>query len=231
MEKKDWATLPENWKEGVRKYAEFSGEPKPKDWKKIAKLEKLFITISDNNLAPLAMFPDLEYFGIYKMDETLDLKPLAQLKKVEYISLDGRVADVSPLAKIKTLRKFDLYETQVSSLESFKGLKQIENLDLYGSGVSDLRPLAGLKSLKKLRLGNCPEVSDIAPLGSLPKLESLDLSHSGVVDLSPVKKMKKLKRLYLEGMDVSGSPAPRKIKAQIAALEKSRPNLYISTAD
>ncbi|MBI3396137.1 MAG: hypothetical protein HY042_09910 [Spirochaetia bacterium] len=231
MDKKIWQALPENWKTGIRKYAEFSGDPKPKDFKKIDTLEKLFITIEENNLQPLEYFTGLKFFGIYKMDESLDLSPITVLKQVQYISLDGRVKDVSPLSKIKSLQKLDLYETHVSSLASFEKLKQIEKLDLYGSGVSDLKPLSGLKSLKTLRLGNCPDVSDIQPLATLPKLESLDLSHTGVVDLSPVKKMKKLKRLYLEGMDVSGSPAPRKIKAQIQAFEKSRPNLYISTAD
>lgn len=231
MDKEIWKKLPENWQAGVRKYAEFKGDPKPGDFKKIAALEKLFVTLGETGFEPLAHFSGVKFFGIYDMTEALDLSPLKALKRVEYISLGGRVGDVSPLSKIKTLRKFDLYEAKVASLASFKGLKQIEKLDLYGTGVSDLAPLSGLKALKSLRLGNCPEVTDIKPLVALPQLESLDLSHTGVVDLSPVKKMKKLKRLYLEGMDVSGSPAPRKIKAQIQAFEKLRPNLYISTVD
>lgn len=231
MNKETWKILPENWKDGVRKYAEFKGEPKPGNFKKIATLEKLFVTLGESGLEPLAHFSGVRFFGVYDMTETLDLSPLKALTNVEYISLGGRVDDVNPLAKIKSLKKLDLYETKVKSLASFKSLKQIEKLDLYGTGVSDLSPLSGLKSLKTLRLGNCPLVTDIKPLVALPKLESLDLSHTGVVDLSPVKRMKKLKRLYLEGMDVSGSPAPRKIKAQIQAFEKSRPNLYISTAD
>lgn len=129
MDKETWKALPENWKAGVRKYAGFKGEPKPAHLKKIAALEKLFITVGSTGLEPLAHFTGVKFFGIY--DAT----------------------------------------------------------------------------------------------------ESLDLSHTGVVDLSPVKKMKKLRRLYLEGMDVSGSAAPRKIQAQIEAFEKSRPGLYISTAD
>lgn len=231
MNKETWNNLPKNWQAGVRKYAEFKGDPKPGDFKKIAALEKLFVTLGETGLGPLAHFTGVKFFGIYNASESLDLNPLKALRRVEYISLGGRVGDVSLLSKIKTLKKLDLYETKVASLATFKGLKQIEKLDLYGTGVSDLTPLSGLKALKTLRLGNCPEVTDIHPLTSLTKLESLDLSHTGVVDLSPVKKMKKLKRLYLEGMDVSGSPAPRKIKAQIQAFEKSRPNLYISTAD
>lgn len=231
MDSKTWQALPENWKTGVRKYAEFKANPTPSVLKKITSMEKLFITIENNNLEPLKFFPDLKFFGLYQVDESLDLSPLTALKRVEYVSLGGRVGDVSPLSKLKTLQKFDLYETHVSSLASFKSLKQITKLDLYGSGVSDLKPLSGLKALKTLRLGNCPDVKDINPLCALPRLESLDLSHTGVADLSAIRKMKKLKRLYLEGMDVSGSPAPRKIKTQIKALEKSRPNLYISTAD
>lgn len=231
LDNKTWKTLPDNWKAGVRKYAEFKADPKPSDFKKIAKLEKLFVTFAGNDLAALRYFPGLKFFGLYHVDETLDLAPVAQLKKLEYISLSGRVHDASPLAKIKTLQKLDLYEARVASLESFKGLKQIIKLDLYGTGTSDVMPLAGMKALQTIRLGNCPNLSDISPLARLLNLTSLDISHTGVVDLSPVRKMKKLKRLYLEGMDVSGSPAPRKIKEQIKALEKARPNLYISTAD
>lgn len=42
MNKETWKILPENWKDGVRKYAEFKGEPKPGDFKKIA-AESLYI--------------------------------------------------------------------------------------------------------------------------------------------------------------------------------------------
>ena len=82
-----------------------------------------------------------------------------------------------------------------------------------------------------LKLGNCPEVTDIKPLAAMANLESLDLGHTSVVDLSPIKKLKSLKRLYLEGMDRKSSPDPKKIKEQIAAFAISLPDLTISTAD
>ncbi|MFO1471226.1 MAG: hypothetical protein U1F27_09330 [Turneriella sp.] len=226
-----WKSLEPAWQVAIRKAADFRTEPKATDFPKIPKIEKLFVEVTGNNLHELGRFTKLKSLGLKSVTGGLDLTPLLKMKQLEYLKLEGQVDDVSLLATIKTLRRFDCYETKVKSLKSFATLAQLEKLDLYGSSASDLKPLAGLKNLKMLRLGNCPDVSDIKPLASLSNLESLDLGHTSVVDLSPVKKMKNLKHLYLEGMDRKSNPNSKKIKEQIAAFAKDCPHLHISIAD
>ncbi len=226
-----WKALEPAWQVALRKAADFRTEPKPTDFPKIPKIEKLFVEITSNDLSQLGHFTKVKSLGLKHVTAGLDLTPLLKMKQLEYLKLEGQIDDVSLLAKIKTLRRFDCYETKVKSLKSFATLTQLEKLDLYGSSVSDLKPLAGLKNLKMLRIGNCPDVTDIKPLASLSSLESLDLGHTSVVDLSPVKKMKSLKHLYLESMDRKGSPDPKKVKEQLAAFAKSLPGLHISTSD
>lgn len=226
-----WKSLEPAWQVAIRKGADFRTEPKVTDFPKISKIEKFFVEVTDNNLKELAKFTKVKSLGLKSVRAGIDLKVLTKLKQLEYLKLEGEVDDVSVLAELKALRRFDCYEAKVKNLKSFAALKQLEKLDLYGSSVGDLKPLAGLNNLNMLRLGNCPDVTDIRPLVAMSKLESLDISHTGVTDLSPVKKLKMLKRLYLEGMDRKGSPDAKGIKEQIAAFATEIPGLFISTAE
>ena len=73
------------------------------------------------------------------------------------------MSDLSPLAKLKSLKELDLRHTQVSDLSPLAELKNLEHLVLNDTQVSDLSALVELNNLRTLYLENT-QVRDLSPL-------------------------------------------------------------------
>ena len=121
-----------------------------------------------------------------------DLSPLAGLKKLQSLSLDGLtdVEDLSPLAGLTELETLSLrgaeYDPRavsydvigpVSDLSPLAGLTKLKSLSLLGlQTAQSLEPLGGLTSLQELYLCTRLERGDaLAPLGALTSLQILEL--------------------------------------------------------
>ena len=154
-----------------------------------------------------------------------DLSPLAELKKLERISLAGNnISDLSPLAELKNLKFLYLYDNNISDLSSLAELKKLEILLLRGNNISDISAIVGLTQLETLDL-NKNNISVIPPLAELKKLETLgltrnnisdisglagltqffafDLRDNNISDLSPLTELKNLKQLNLQDNNIS----------------------------
>ena len=154
-----------------------------------------------------------------------DLKLLAGLSSLTYLSLDGctGLSDLKPLAGLASLTELSLSGcTGVSDLKPLEGLASLTFLNLDGStGVGDLKSVASLGSLTTLSLERCTGVSDLKPLASLGALTYLYLNGcTGVSDLKPLAGLASLNYLNLNGcIGVSDEV--------VASLEASLPKLTI----
>jgi Leucine-rich repeat (LRR) protein/ferric-dicitrate binding protein FerR (iron transport regulator) len=129
-----------------------------------------------------------------------NLEPLANLKSLRSLSLSGLnpAADLSPLGRLPNLRALDLFRSSgVSDLSFLAGLHALTSLNLgYCTGLSNLSPLAGLEDLRYLNLEWCNGLRDVSPLAQLTDLQELNLGgckiRSGVSALASLSGLRSL---------------------------------------
>ena len=139
------------------------------------------------------LIPTADYMTALANPKKLDLKNtwlrdlslLAGLTPEE-LDLSGcDVSDLAPLAKMKSIKKLNLYSTPVADLSPLRGL-QLTHLNLAQTKVADLSPLKGMK-LERLDLRDT-KVTDISPLTGMP-ITYLNINHTKIADLAPVAGM------------------------------------------
>ena len=122
-----------------------------------------------------------------------DLSPLANLTRLESLSIDGS----------------DNVDGGFMSLEPLRNLKKLSSISLCMNRREtqpiDLSPLAGLTDLRSLTIQArhfendppIPSFVDLSPLSSLSNLQNLDLKVSNVVDISPLRNLTNLKSVTI----------------------------------
>ena len=110
---------------------------------------------------------------ILRDNNITDLTPLAELTKLEYLSLsENQLTDLTPLAKLTKLETLDLSRNQLIDLTPLARLTNLTSLNLMGNQLIDISPLARLTNLKVLYLRE-NQITDITPLADLINLEEL----------------------------------------------------------
>ena len=131
-----------------------------------------------------------------------DLRPLAALRALESLNLDGAATDLQALASLPRLRRLSLRNNGLEDLWPLAGLTSLTELSLGGNRIADLRPLAGLGRLAVLRLDR-NRIADLWPLASLAGLEALDLAANRARNLQPLAGLARLRSLALGGNGLS----------------------------
>ncbi len=155
-----------------------------------------------------------------------DISPLARLTTLKQVTLVHlRVTDLSPLAHLEHVTWLELEDMPVKDLSPLANLKTIEYLSLTSLPIRDLGPIAGLPRVRSLMLVTMAmdrvqvgPLPDLRPLASMP-LEELYLDGSAVTDLLPVADIQTLKTLR-----VAMVTAP---KGQLEELRRRRPDLTL----
>lgn len=135
-------------------------------------IRELWLQLSSsdkNQLAPLSQHGDLRRLQL-QCDHDLDLTPIAQLGELESLFLDAPISDLSPLARISSLRVLVLRRIVTSDVSGVTNLDQLQTLVLRQSPVQDIAPVAGLTRLLFLHIDDT-SVSDLSPLHSLSGLK------------------------------------------------------------
>ena len=155
------------------------------------------------NLSPLKGLIKLNGIGI-SGNPISDVSALASLISLEGINAwRTSISDFSSLAKLTRLRWIGFGDDRsISALPSLKGLKSLRRLEINNCNISDLSGLSELTQLERLTLVN-NQISDITPLANLKGLEHLNLDANVIKDVSPLVKLTKLKVLYLENNIIS----------------------------
>ena len=107
---------------------------------------------------------------------------------INLVDLDcanGRVLDLAPLAKLRSLTHLALNGNDISDVAPLSELRSLTWLHLGGNAIFDIAPLAGLDALRQLVLA-FNGISDIAPLAELRWLTFLDLGGNAISDISPL---------------------------------------------
>ena len=200
----------------------------------LPKLEALLLpgnTLSGFGLVHLGRVRTLRVLTLRGQSALPDaaLAPLTELPRLESLSLNGAStisdAGVDLLVKSRSLRKLDLFGTQVTpqGVARLTRLPSLEYLDLHTQpGLDDdaLAALSRLPHLKRLCLGiSRTQHYTEKGLAELTKLERLELLHllgPGVTDaaLRQVAKLSGLRELY-----VVNSPMGNRGLAALASLK------------
>ena len=164
------------------------------------------IGISGNpitNVAPLASLISLERIDAWRSPIT-DFSPLAKLPRLSWIEFggDGSIEAIPTLTGLKTLRRLQIDDTQISDLSPLAGLTGLEWLRLVNNTISDVSALAELKRLKHLNL-DANLIAEVSPLAALSRLEVLYLENNAISDPAPLKTLKNLDRLDLRNNVIS----------------------------
>jgi Leucine-rich repeat (LRR) protein/tetratricopeptide (TPR) repeat protein len=128
------------------------------------------------------------------------LRDLSLLKgaPISHLSLvDCQVTDLTPIHDLP-LEYLNVPANPISDLGPLRGT-QINTLYLTGTKVSDVSPLSGLP-LKALYLGDCAEVTDVAPLAGIGTLENLVVPIQGA-NIEALRKLPKLQRMGFRHTD------------------------------
>ena len=136
-----------------------------------------------------AVFPDLEPLGTLKeleelrlpimepnIDSYMDLSPLAGCTALEYLRMDHKAADLTPLSGLVHLKSLSLEDGYMGNLEE---------------GFASVEPLSSLTELTSLSLRST-RLTSLDGLETLTKLETLNLSVRSLTDISALRDLEKL---------------------------------------
>lgn len=142
----------------------------------------------------LRQFPNLTNlnlnWAINNGDVSIDLSPIADLTKLEYLYLCccGNVDDIAPLAGLTGLKDLWLWGNNISDISVLAGMTQLESLWIKGNHISDISVIANMKKLVYLYMED-NNVSDVHPLAGLTMLDSLLTSGNPITDFAPLEEI------------------------------------------
>jgi hypothetical protein len=161
--------------------------------------------ITDAIKAMLESFENKEGVQLEFTKETTNdgFKTVAKLPWLRELLLRSeKVTDVSVVAKLTQLRKFDAYASSgVTDIRGFEALSELTELSLYMTKVADIAPVAKLTKLELLNL-YATEVTDIAPIAGLTALKELNLYMVKAKDWTPVSRLVNLEDVWLQFADL-----------------------------
>ena len=131
--------------------------------------------------------------GLKRLD--LSGNPLADLRALAALNLDGVRPDLWELATLAGLRRLSLRHNGLDDLRPLAGVAGLAELDVGGNGVEDLTSLAGLEALD-LRANR---VRELHPLAGMARLSTLRLGGNGLTELHALAALASLAELGIAG--------------------------------
>ena len=144
--------------------------------------------------------------GIKAVDKDIrDLTGIEHAINASWFTFEtNQIADLSPLARLKSLYKLRLGHNHISDLAPLSGLINLTYLSLYNNPeIKELSPLTSLKNLQYISLVNSTKISDISSLAELVNLKHIQIWGSPISDLSPLAGL-----THLEILDICGADKP-----------------------
>ena len=136
-------------------------------------------------------------------NEIVDLKPLAGLKRVQYLALGkNKISDLSPLKGLKAMQLLDLSGNSIKDISALKQMDNLRTLYLAQNQLKDLAPIAALTKIWSLDVsGN--QITDAGPVGKLRWLTTLDLTGNQLNSLAPLAMLPELDMLLISGNKIA----------------------------
>ncbi len=132
-----------------------------------------------------------------------DLSPIQRLKSLRKLSLwQTTIGDLMPFAELTELRELEIQDMVAADLEPLRSLTNLESLWLGSNRLKDISALEAMPNLRELTLYAWEERKlDAAPLHGLQRLELLHIPNAGIENIEFVSAMPKL-----QSLDVRGNP-------------------------
>jgi internalin A len=171
---------------------------------KILELSSEVFLDEDEDYFPLRHCKKLEYLSFRKLGE-VDLSFVSDMKELRWLEFaDWRgnylIEDLTPLANLEKLEHITLSSVQgISDISSVADLSHLCEIEIVGAifKITELPDLSGMKSLEKLIISGS-EISDIAGCAELENLTELSIGINYETDLTPILNLKKLKSLRID---------------------------------
>jgi internalin A len=160
---------------------------------------------------------DLECLGELRRAKWIDLRnteydrlPALKGLRVESLLLPGsRVRSLAPIGDSETLKWLTFDDTSVADISPLARCKSLETVSCCRARITDIAPLADLEHLAELAIDDNP-VKIIDPLRSCVALRSLSLNGVPCRDVSALSGLQHLEELNLERTHLSGVAALQK---------------------
>ncbi len=112
---------------------------------------------------------------------------------------NGVIWDLSALQYCTNLRRLNVTNQPIGSIEALRGLEKLEDVGLHGcNGLRDLSPLGGKNLLRDVWINGVP-VSDVSMILSLPNLRSFNASWGTQIrDISALGNTRSLESFHLD---------------------------------
>ncbi len=162
------------------------------------------------DLSWISLLPKVKVLELEITDKT-DLRPLADVKSLTTITLEGdtkRAVDLSFVSSLPKLEKVELRGPRVDSLAPLKSVRTLQEVTISDGAVSDLSPLENLPKLRSLFLPN-HRLTSLAPLAKHKGLTYLQVPNNQIEDVSPLAKHVGLRFVGLRGNKVKDVSALR----------------------
>jgi len=129
-----------------------------------------------------------------------NLKGCSNLKRARVIDLSGCDLDAIPVEMLdaKGVRRVNLSNNNISSIENLDNARNIEYLNLGVNKISNISGLHNMTQLKTLRLHD-NNIKKIIGLKSLNNLENLDLRYNDIEWIDGLSALNKVKKIALDG--------------------------------
>lgn len=139
------------------------------------------------------------YFGdimTFKGMEKLADLPIKQLI-IQNTHASGRITDLTPLSKIKSLESLQLFGTYANDFSPLGALPNLRELAINSTHIQPLLTISSVKSLQKLQLsGN--QVTSLTGIERMQQLKTLIISDVSIPDYSELTKAPQLTELSLD---------------------------------
>lgn len=181
---------------------------------KLTSLKELNLSLFEDerganwDLAAIGELEQLENLTIWGGTEELNTEPLANLKNVRRISLEGTDFDLSFLSGMEALEELYTDRTgEIVDLSMLAGLKHLRVLDIYYVHEADLCYLEESEALEEIYIFT-GEICGLEALENLHKVKSLTLKVScenedaPYMDISVLKNMKELTGVTIGGITI-----------------------------
>ena len=164
------------------------------------------------DLSPLAAMTSLEWLDLYfdppfgrdfgPWPHVLDLSPLAKLDTLRTLRLDiNAVQNITALASLNFVSLF-LYSETLSDLSPLAKVTGLQTAFVRGKSITDVAPLAAALTAAGGRvLILNTSISDISSLAALTSVRSLGLNDNLIREIAPIVSLP-----ALASLDVSGNP-------------------------
>ena len=112
------------------------------------------LTLVYNNISDLTPISDLRLDDLWLWDNLVaDLSPLANMRSLTHLDLGyNRISDISPLEKLTRLKWLELSGNQITDITTLSNLTQLTLLEAFKNNITDVTPLAGLTRLEHLKI-------------------------------------------------------------------------------